>query len=151
MKHLVLFTLLCLVTVMAHAGTFELSDPAAEIMEEENEAEREKQANADTGDMPDYVNNPARDWKTDGIGNVVCSDHLSYRNSSSDQYGVNQNWLQGFIDGVAYQRFVTLGDHRLEPVYEPEEMQEWIANYCKKNQPDSLFDAIRAYLKDLTE
>lgn len=151
MKHLVLFILICLHCSMVFAGTFELSDPAAEIMEEQNEAKRDAEAIADTGDMPDYVNNPPRKWDTDSIGNIICGDHLSSMKSGSVQYGINQHWLQGFIDGVAYQRYVTLGDHRLEPVYEPEEMQAWIEDYCEENDPDSLFDAVRAFLKNLTE
>lgn len=156
MKRLALFTLLCLFTGMVHAGTFELQDPAAQIMEEEKNADQEAQADADTGDMPDYVNDTGGSWNSgtdlsaEGIGNIMCSDHVASGKTAPGQHGINQYWLQGFIDGVAYQRFITLGDHRLEPVYEPEEMEVWIEEYCNENQPDSLFDAARAFLKSLT-
>ena len=55
-----------------------------------------------------------------GIGQTTCNDHVSHKQGSSEQYALNLLWMQGFIDGVGYQRFITLGDDRLRPVYEPD-------------------------------
>ena len=49
MKPLALFTVLCLVAGMARADTFELADPAAEIMEDLNKPKEEQQSQDNPG------------------------------------------------------------------------------------------------------
>lgn len=137
------FVALCLVAGMAHSDTFELADPAAEILKEQQ--------------SPDYAQPEGDDevviveWTGNGVGETVCSMHTAYKQVTPDRYQSNLNWLQGFIDGVAYQRYVTLGDNRLNPVYDPDSMEAWVENYCIENPPESLDQAARAFLRNITE
>lgn len=137
------FVVLCLVAATARSGTFELADPAAEILKEQQ--------------SPDYAQ-PESDtevvvveWTGNGVGETVCGKHTAYKQVTPGRYQSNLYWLQGFIDGVAYQRFVTLGDNRLNPVYDPDSMEAWIENYCIENPPETLDQAARAFLSNLTE
>lgn len=127
---------------LLHAGTFELSDPAAEIMQERAET-RESSEPANTG-----ADHATGGRTIEGIGNTSCSQHLSARRESSGQYALNLYWLQGFIDGVGYQRRVTLGDDRLSPEYKPEGMWSWIDGYCMENPAASLTGAAWAFVRE---
>ena len=115
LKPLTLFTVLSLVAGMAHADTFELTDPAAEIMDELNKPKEEQQSqnNPDTGSSA--ADDLWGEWTVAGIGQTTCNDHVSHKQGSSEQYALNLLWMQGFIDGVGYQRFITLRDDRLRP------------------------------------
>jgi len=148
LKPLTFFTVLCLVAGLVSAGTFELTDPAAEIMEEVNKPKEEQQSQ----DNPDTRSSEADDlwgeWTVVGIGQTTCNDHVSHKQGSSEQYALNLLWMQGFIDGVGYQRFITLGDDRLRPVYEPASMDIWIENYCSENPPDSLMRAVESFIRE---
>lgn len=124
------------------AGTFELSDPAAEIMQEQEEAQTSDEAPRSGADPV------AGGERFGGIGGTTCSEHLSAREESSGQYALNLYWLQGFIDGVGYQRRITLGDDRLSPDYEAESMWSWIAGYCVKNPAASLTGAAWAFVRE---
>jgi len=140
---------LCLVAGMTHADTFELADPAAEIMEDLNKPKNEQQSPDDAYMTPSLADDFWGDWTREGVGNTTCKEHLSHKRDSTEQYSLNLLWLQGFVDGVAYQRFITLGDDRLSPVYEPDSLDIWIENYCGENPPDSLFQAATAFIKEL--
>ena len=143
MKNILVFVVLCLVAGTAQSGTFELADPAAEILKEQQ--------------SPDYAQPEGDDeivvveWTGSGAGATICGKHTAYKQVTPDLYQSNLHWLQGFIDGVAYQRFVTLGDNRLNPVYDPDSMEAWIENYCIENPPASLAQAAKAFLRNVTE
>lgn len=132
----------CAGASLLQAGTFELSDPAAEIMQEREEAQK-------SGEAPRSGADPVPGGERfEGIGGTKCGEHLSASEESSGQYALNLYWLQGFIDGVGYQRGITLGDDRLSPDYEPESMWSWIAGYCVKNPAASLTDAAWEFVRE---
>ena len=134
---------------MARADTFELTDPAAEIMEELNKHKEEQQSQDNPDTRPGEADVLWGEWTVAGIGQTTCNDHLSHKQGSSEQYALNLLWMQGFIDGVGYQRFITLGDDRLRPVYEPDSMEIWIENYCSENPPDSLMRAVESFIREI--
>ena len=148
MKSLAMFAVLCLLTAMVQASGFELTDPAEELMEALNPPKEALQPQ----DIPDPESSETDElwgeWTLVGVGQTTCNDHVSHKQESSDQYSLNLLWLQGFIDGVGYQRFITLGDDRLRPVYEPDSMEIWIEAYCSENGSDSLVRAGQSYIKE---
>ena len=148
LKPLTLFIVLCLVAGLASADTFELTDPAAEIMEEVNKPKEEQQSQNNPDTRSSEADDLWGEWTVVGIGQTTCNDHVSHKQGSSEQYALNLLWMQGFIDGVGYQRFITLGDDRLRPVYEPASMDIWIENYCSKNPPDSLMRAVESFIRE---
>jgi hypothetical protein len=148
-KMILIVIALCLIAGMAHAGTFELADPAAEIMEEQNNPKNDQQPQDGDHGTSSEAGDLWGKWTGKGIGNTACNEHVSYKQESSEQYRLNLFWLQGFIDGVGYQRFITLGDYRLSPVYESDSMEIWIENYCSENPLESLFQAVESFIKEL--
>ncbi|MBT8048285.1 MAG: hypothetical protein HKO99_08410 [Xanthomonadales bacterium] len=141
MNKALVVTVMVLTATLAQADTFELSDPAAEIMKELNES-RDEARDEQSAEKSARVSRPEQ-----GIGSTLCRQHVADKRGDSGRYAINLNWLQGFIDGVGYQRYITLGDDRLSPVYEPSEMESWIENHCSGNPSESLFDAAWAFVK----
>lgn len=144
LQRLTLIILFSLPASASQADTFELSDPAAEIMNEQSNPK-------EPAPLPDFDMDTVAEWTSDGMGSTTCSQHLINRQESGQEYGLNLQWLQGFIEGVAYQRFVTLGDNRLRPDTNLEETALWIENYCIENPFDDLQGAARAYLRKLSQ
>jgi hypothetical protein len=137
MNRFLLFFVLFALSAAAMDDGFQLADPAAEILEEQN--------NPKEYAKPDD-RLPGLDWVRKGVGDTACDDHLAFVLESPERYEWDLFWLQGFLDGVGYQRYITLGDYRLSPDYLPELMAAWIKDYCLENPTDDLAGAARAYL-----
>lgn len=143
MKQVLVLLMLCLVASAASGDTFELADPAAEILEEQNNPEAQGLSEVDYEEID-------IDWMSGGFGDIACAEHISLKQDDKQAYQANLHWLQGFIDGVRYQRFITLGDNRLSPDYNPDLMALWIEQHCQENSPSSLDQAARAYLFEIS-
>ena len=145
MKRLALIVALCLPagTGMAY-DTFELSDPANEIMEDlDKDAEKEA---APKGDE----NEAWGKWAGWGLGNTACSEYVSYRQGRSKWYWSRLYWLQGFADGARHLQAGDSDGPRLSADLEPESMAAWVEDYCLSNPDVSLAHAGGAYVEEFS-
>jgi len=141
MRRLASIVMLCLLSSMAH-GTFEHKDPAAKVIEElQNDSEGES--------LPpgDGINTFA-EWNSKSVGSTACSKYLSYRQERSISYWSSLYWLQGFINGAGYQRYMTLDDSRLITYHNTESMALWIENHCSENPSNNLAEAAAAFVEE---
>ena len=128
-----------------HGTTFELADPAAQMLEEEqNEAKEDVQPQGDANDT-------RSNWAINGVGNTACNEHVSYKQEFSQWYWSNLYWLQGFITGAGYQQFKTLGYSRLSPDHDPDSMAIWVDTYCRENPHDGLAQVAQAFVDEYSE
>ena len=141
MRRLASIVMLCLISGMAQ-GTFELQDPAAMLIEElQNDS---KEDSLPPGDGFDNF----AEWNSKSVGSTACSKYLSYRQERSISYWSSLYWLQGFINGAGYQRYMTLDDSRLITYHNTESMALWIESHCSENPSDNLAEAAAAFVKD---
>jgi len=141
MRRLALIVMLCLISGIAH-GTFEHQDPAEKVIEDlKNDSEGES---LPAGDGIDSF----AEWNSKSVGSTTCSKYLSYRQERSISYWSSLYWLQGFINGAGYQRYMTLDDSRLITYHNTESMALWIENHCSENPSNNLAEAAAAFVEE---
>ena len=123
MKRLVLIIGLCLLAGTTPA-TFEIADPAAEVIDDLENAETSE------GPLPSETGG---DLVVQANGNTPCDAYLSYEQKRSVEYWAAINWLQGFIDGASPGLINSSDDTDM--------MALWIETYCRENSNDSLKQA----------
>lgn len=145
MKRLCLIVLLYLTAGVTHA-TFELEDPAVNVYE----------------GMPDKTDGESSTQKTpphpasgagktniisSGIGRTACSDFLTNAAERSRLYWSGLYFIQGFIDGAAYQQLRTVGEYGLGSGHEAKTIELWIGDYCREHPGENLAQAAGAFVE----
>lgn len=127
-KQLALIFVICLAAGMAHGNTFELSDPAAEIMEEYQEYAKNREVSGEDENYTDPAVSAA-------AGDMVCKEYLAYQQEQSERYWSGLYWVQGFMEGA--------GDP-----HDAAETASWIENYCQEHPSSSLTRAAEAFMNE---
>jgi hypothetical protein len=127
-KQLASIFVLCLAAGMAHGDTFELSDPAAEIMEEYQEYTKNREVSEVNENYPAEAVSGA-------AGDTVCSEYLVYKQEQSQRYWSGLYWVQGFMEGA--------GDP-----HDTSETASWLENYCHEHPSSSLARAAEAFMDE---
>lgn len=132
MRHIIFFTLLCLLSGPT-AADFELKDPALINEEEANMPASEQVAN----------------YAVEGAGVRSCDEYLTDRKKNNAMHYINLNWAKGFITGVNYIHAESRGNSKLGAGLNQEALTLWLDNYCQGKPTASLSDASAALVDEL--
>lgn len=132
---------LCLLAGAAHA-TFEIQDPANQIMEELDKEQEEK-----TDQQRDAAEYSAM-LPTYQAGNTTCSAFVTFQELNSRHFQESLDWMQGFIQGARYRQAGPEGvpDHSVN--LDADALSAWTMGYCLQNPENELIQAAVVFIEE---
>ncbi len=132
---------LCLLAGSVQA-TFELQDPANQIMDElEKEQEEKTEQQSDSaGNSATQANHQA--------GNTPCSDFVIYQIQGGRNYRESLDWMVGFIEGARYLQAGPQGISGHSVMVDKSAVSAWTVGYCLDNSQDELVEAAVVFIEE---
>jgi hypothetical protein len=134
---------LCLLAGTAYA-TFEIKDPANQIMDELQKEQEEKadQQRDTAGNSATQVSHQA--------GNTPCSDFVSYQKQGGRNYRESLDWMVGFIEGARYQQAGPQGTSGSSVNLDAGAVSAWTVGYCQENLQNKLVEAAAVFIDEFS-
>ena len=132
---------LCLLAGAAYA-TFEIKDPANQIMDELQKEQEEKadQQRDTAGNSATQVSHQA--------GNTPCGDFVMYQKQGGRNYRESLDWMVVFIEGARYQQAGPQGITGNSVDLDSGAVSAWTVGYCQENPQDKLIGAAAVFIEE---
>jgi len=141
MNRVATITTLCLLASAAHA-TFEIQDPANQIIDEyekekKEQSEQKRDAAEYSAALPSYK-----------AGNTTCSAFVTYQELNSRHYRESLDWMQGFIQGARYRLAGPEGVPEHSVNLDASALSAWTMGYCLQNPQNELIQAAGVFIEE---
>jgi len=132
---------LCLLASAAHA-TFEIQDPANQIIDEldkeqAEKADQQRDAAEYSAMLPTYQ-----------AGNTTCSAFVTFKELNSRHYQESLDWMQGFIQGARYRQAGPEGVPEHSVNLDSSAVSAWTVGYCLEYPQNELIQAAGVFIEE---